>query len=84
MELTYLKIEYEESFSQYYLEYANEKLNHNQLYLELYELGYSDYGKYMEKLQRQQYGNGLPEGWAPVHTLFLIDNNDINKNESCY
>ncbi len=77
MKLSYANSIYKESFYKYYLEYTTETSKHNHLYLELYEMGYSNYEKYVKKLQNQQEGNELPEGWAPSHTLFLIDNDDI-------
>lgn len=77
MHLVYPDSEHKEAFSNYYLEYVTDTLKHNHLYLDLYELGYSDYEAYINKLRMQREGKCLPEGWAPSHTLFLVDNNDI-------
>lgn len=77
MNLVYPVLEYKEAFSSYYLEYKTDILKHNHLYLDLYELGYSNYEAYIEKLSKQREGLNLPEGWAPSHTLFLVENEDI-------
>lgn len=77
MKLKYAESVYQESLSQYYLEYTRDTSKNAHLYLELYEMGHSNYEGYMEKLSLQREGKGLPEGWAPSHTLFLIDNEEI-------
>lgn len=77
MNLVYPEMEHKESFSSYYLEYTTDNLKHNQVYLDLYEMGYSNYEGYVEKLCMQREGKNLPEGWAPSHTLFLVNNGDI-------
>lgn len=77
MNLVYPVLEYKEAFSSYYLEYKTDILKHNHLYLDLYELGYSNYEAYIEKLSKQREGLNLPEGWAPSRTLFLVENEDI-------
>lgn len=77
MKLVYLESTFKESFSTYYDEYLNDEIPHQQTYLELYNLGRIDFQAYLEKLKMQSIGKMLPEGWAPSHTLFLVDNNNI-------
>lgn len=77
MKLVHLNSIFKESFSTYYDEYLNDEIPHQQTYLDLYNLGKIDFQAYLEKLKMQSIGKMLPEGWAPSHTLFLVDNNNI-------
>lgn len=77
MKLVYLDNVFKESFTTYYDEYLNDEIRHQQTYLDLYNLGKIDFQAYLEKLKMQSIGKMLPEGWAPSHTLFLVDNNII-------
>lgn len=65
---------YKYQFIQYVQDY---KENGEKEYFDMYKGSTEDFDAYVDNLINNAKGLGLPEGWVPCSTYWLVDNNNI-------